>query len=341
MRKRIIVFLMLLALSFSTGIGETLRYGMTGEEVLSLQQALITQGYLSDDADGIYGRRTEKAVRAYQKKQGLKVDGIAGEKTQAALFNRTTDKEQGYFSGNYERIDNDCETVRIRLLQKALISMNYLQGSADGKYGAITKAAVRLFQKEFGLKQDGIAGEKTLQAMEKAISEKHKASVRPGSNGLLVDGAGMTEAPAKSEIQLLYWYEDIKPALRGKAKMKVYEPVSGLCWTLRLHSKGRHCEAEPLKATDTQIMLKAFGNIYTWEQKGVYVQLPDGRWTIAATCSVPQPSGYIQNNDFDGHLSIHFLRDMEECKEKDPKYGVSNQQTIRKLWKKTTGKTLE
>lgn len=343
MRKRVIVLVLCLVLCAGTGIGETLRYGMTGDEVRMLQQELITQGFLSGGADGIYGRKTEKAVRAFQKKKGLKADGVAGEKTQEAIYGGRAagEADRGYFSGNYDRIDAKCGPERVRLLQKALIKMDYLQDSADGTYGAITKAAVRLFQKENGLKADGIAGEKTLKAVEQALSEGRKAGASPEKPGDLADGTGIMESPRTSEIRLLHWYDDVKPSLRSKAKLLVYEPESGLSWTLMVHSKGRHCEAEPLTLTDTQVMLKAFNNKYTWVQKGVYVRLPDGRWTVAATCSVPQLNGYITNNGFDGHLSIHFFRDMEECKEMDPNYGVSNQQTIRKLWKKATGQTVQ
>ena len=88
-------------------------------------------------------------------------------------------------------------------------------------------------------------------------------------------------------------------------------------------------------------MLKAFGNKNTWAQKGVYVMLPDGRWTIGSTHTAPHLSGHISNKGFDGHLCVHFFRDMDECAEKDPNYGVKNQKTIRALWKKVSGETVE
>ena len=53
-----------------------------------LQQALIDAGYKSyvRTADGIYGKWTYDAVRAYQKDVGLAVDGIAGTNTQNKLY---------------------------------------------------------------------------------------------------------------------------------------------------------------------------------------------------------------------------------------------------------------
>lgn len=61
-----------------------LRHGSKGQAVQQLQKALNANG-AKLLADGDFGDETEKAVRAYQLKVGLVVDGVAGEKTLAAL----------------------------------------------------------------------------------------------------------------------------------------------------------------------------------------------------------------------------------------------------------------
>ena len=63
----------------------TLYNGSTGEEVKALQQKLIDLGYLEGTADGIFGNKTEKAVRRFQWKNGMTADGLAGKRTLAAL----------------------------------------------------------------------------------------------------------------------------------------------------------------------------------------------------------------------------------------------------------------
>ena len=63
-----------------------LRRGSKGTEVTRLQAALNAQGYNCGEADGIFGVKTEMAVRAFQQENGLAVDGIAGKATQAALY---------------------------------------------------------------------------------------------------------------------------------------------------------------------------------------------------------------------------------------------------------------
>ena len=75
--------------SSSSGTGYRLLYwGCKGDAVKKLQQALIDAGYKSyvRTADGIYGKWTYDAVRAYQKDVGLAVDGIAGKNTQNKLY---------------------------------------------------------------------------------------------------------------------------------------------------------------------------------------------------------------------------------------------------------------
>ena len=59
--------------------------GSYGETVKQIQQKLKNWGYYSYDVDGIYGSRTEAAVRRFQEKNGLTADGRAGAQTLSAL----------------------------------------------------------------------------------------------------------------------------------------------------------------------------------------------------------------------------------------------------------------
>ncbi len=61
------------------------RRGSTGSEVKQIQQRLIQWGYLTGTADGIYGAKTEAAVKRFQRNNGLTPDGIAGSATLAKI----------------------------------------------------------------------------------------------------------------------------------------------------------------------------------------------------------------------------------------------------------------
>jgi len=59
---------------------------MRGDDVRRVQQALENKGYDAGGADGIYGPKTEQAVKLFQKAAGLETDGVVGPKTWAALI---------------------------------------------------------------------------------------------------------------------------------------------------------------------------------------------------------------------------------------------------------------
>ena len=64
---------------------EWLQTGSRGDDVKELQEKLTAKGFNTGTADGAFGPKTEAAVRRFQEKQGLQVDGIAGPKTCGAL----------------------------------------------------------------------------------------------------------------------------------------------------------------------------------------------------------------------------------------------------------------
>lgn len=84
MRRKLAFFLLLTLVLASTATA-ALRQGDRGSDVVELQKALQKLGYYSGGIDGIFGSKTLTAVKAFQKKNGLSVDGIAGSQTCAAL----------------------------------------------------------------------------------------------------------------------------------------------------------------------------------------------------------------------------------------------------------------
>ena len=63
-----------------------LHNGSQGEKVWKLQERLQELGYYTDAVDGQFGPGTREAVVAFQKKNGLDADGLAGEETQKVLY---------------------------------------------------------------------------------------------------------------------------------------------------------------------------------------------------------------------------------------------------------------
>ena len=66
-------------------VRRTLRRGSQGDDVAELQEMLNARGYDCGKVDGIFGKGTEAAVKAFQRDNGLTVDGVVGRNTWAAL----------------------------------------------------------------------------------------------------------------------------------------------------------------------------------------------------------------------------------------------------------------
>lgn len=320
--------------------------GCTGDDVKSVQQRLKDLGYLTDKVDGKYGANTVAAMRAFQLRNGLTGSGNGDTATYTILYSVNAITAEG------KQVDSTTPTVYTNLkvgatgdavlrLQQALSNLRYTV-TINGTYDETTRAAVLAFQKRNGLAPDGIAGVNTQTKLytgdcvtgDTALPDENK------NGGTGNSGASFGNGPAKSQIKLQMWYTEIKPTIKSGQTVLVYEPSSGSSFRLRFYSLGRHADSEPLTAQDTAIMKAAWGGKFSWDEKPVYVLLPSGTWVLASMHCMPHLSGSIKDNDFDGHLCVHFPRTMEETAKLDPKNGVRHQKDIRKAWKALTGEDI-
>ena len=151
-----------------------------------IQSMLSTRGYDVGKLDGVMGPRTEAAIKQFQKDKGLKVDGKVGPKTRAAMeasaysvpmdvkfSSDVSDMSDALsVSGNIKK--NKEEKLDV---QRALLELGYDVGAIDGIIGTKTRAAIRQFQKDQGLKADAIVGENTAAAMNAALSGRQSVDV--------------------------------------------------------------------------------------------------------------------------------------------------------------------
>lgn len=77
------------------------KYGSRGNEVTQIQTKLKRWGYYTGNIDGIYGTQTLNAVKYFQRKNGLKVDGIAGPATLKAMGIMTSSSSSSGSSSSY------------------------------------------------------------------------------------------------------------------------------------------------------------------------------------------------------------------------------------------------
>lgn len=170
---------------------QTIKRGSRGPDVVECQQDLIKLEYDVGPAgaDGIFGKKTEAAVKAFQGASGLKQDGICGADTWAALDKAVAEIEPSPEPSPEPEPAPEPEptpepepvtrrTLRrgdtgedVIVCQSRLVQLDYDIGPCgiDGVYGKATIAAVKAFQGVSGLKQDGICGPLTWSALDAAV----------------------------------------------------------------------------------------------------------------------------------------------------------------------------
>ena len=144
-----------------------------------IQERLKYYGYYTGKIDGIYGSGTIAAVKAFQRANGLKVDGAVGPLTLAKLDSNNAvskkDADQATDVGTRPILrPGDKEAAKIKHIQERLKYYGYYTGKIDGIYGSGTIAAVKAFQRANGLKVDGAVGPLTLAKLDSnnAVSKK-------------------------------------------------------------------------------------------------------------------------------------------------------------------------
>ena len=131
----------------------TLRRGDRGREVVDLQTRLNALGLDLGNRgiDGVFGPRTELAVKTFQQKSGLLVDSRVGPVTWREIV------EGAYNSGGrllYLR-QPPFRGADVQELQRMLNDLGFDPGAVNGLFDSRTERAVRDFQKNAGLEVDG------------------------------------------------------------------------------------------------------------------------------------------------------------------------------------------
>ena len=155
-----------------------LKYNSTGDDVKQMQTLLQTLGYYTGyKVDGKWGDGTEQAVRAFQQRYGLDVDGIFGEKTCTKLTSLTkaVSKEGAVFDCENTSLKyGSTDTEKVTILQKYLKDWGYYTGVVDGDFKTVTENAVKAFQKDTGHDPDGWFGKKTCPDFVKRVQNESK-----------------------------------------------------------------------------------------------------------------------------------------------------------------------
>ena len=147
----------------------------TRKAVADLQSRLVRLGLLqAGDATGTFGATTANAVAVFQRQRGLRCDGVCGRETWAAVV------EAGFALGdrNLYRRAPMFHGDDVAELQRRLSALGFDPGGVDGIFGDRTAEALGEFQRNVGLRADGICGYLT-------IAELTRLTIRPGGGDLV------------------------------------------------------------------------------------------------------------------------------------------------------------
>ncbi|WP_393959380.1 peptidoglycan-binding protein [Priestia megaterium] len=165
--------------SSSISSSSLLRVGSRGSSVQSLQQQLKNKGYFKGTTTQYFGSITKNAVMAFQRANGLSVDGIAGPATLSKLKNGGSSASNGGSSSTSTILRQGMSGSAVSSLQQKLKNKGYFSAGVTGYFGSITTSAVKSFQRANGLLVDGEAGPDTLNKLNSSSS---KPSTSTGSS---------------------------------------------------------------------------------------------------------------------------------------------------------------
>ena len=285
-----------------------LRLGDKGEEVKELQYRLKELGYYGGSRDGVFGSGTRTAVMAFQTRNGLKADGIAGSATLEKLYSSSAIKAGATSSGSSgstssgssssssstvtlktnQTLKSGDKGDQVKAMQARLKDLGYYTATPDGEFGYATRQAVIAFQRNNGLTQDGIAGETTLKKM--------------------VSSSAVSASAASSQkyiTERLDWFNGGASRIPRGAIFQVKDVKTGLVFTAKRQGGSYHLDAEPLTAADTAIMRKIYGGEFNYRRRPMLV-LYNGRVYACSIYGEEHGDDTIASNNYEGQFCLHF-----------------------------------
>jgi N-acetylmuramoyl-L-alanine amidase len=151
---------------------DALRRGDRGAAVVEIRAALATLGLVTNPEENpttgrhvavdVFDADLDHAVRTFQQRRGLLVDGVVGEATHRAL------REASYRLGARtlaHQFGAPMYGDDVATLQSRLQELGFYTALVDGYFGLQTHNALMSYQREFGLAADGICGPETLRSL--------------------------------------------------------------------------------------------------------------------------------------------------------------------------------
>ena len=199
--------------------------------------------------------------------------------------------------GTYREGDSGAMVLWI---QEALDELGYYDGEKSGRYGRLTKEAVRQFQRDNDISADGIAGPKTIAKLREEINNEYDSEA----------GSGTYNAT----IYNINWFTYKNTIIHGTGTYKITDISTGRTMNIKIQSAGNHADVEPLTKADTEVLCSLYGvtnasqldTMNKWQRRAVVMTNGDGRQFVGSIYAIPHGKDTVSGNNFDGQFCLHF-----------------------------------
>ncbi|MBQ8094769.1 MAG: peptidoglycan-binding protein [Clostridia bacterium] len=278
---------------------------VSSSTIRQAQEKLKALGLYSGEVTGNAGAKTTAAIKAFQKKYGLSADGVLGNATLSKLDEVYNNLKKKSSTSTTPAPKSNVSAATVKTVQTKLKELGFYSGDITGSIGNKTTAAVKAFQKKYGLTVDGILGTNTIAK----INSVYKASTTSSSSS--------SSSTSTRKIYSLDWFKAKNNHLFGQLGLSKGRTVrltdlnSGITLTVSIQSASNHLDVEPLTSADTEKFLKIYhvtsASKITFLRRPGVVTTETGYRIVCSFYGQPHGSQLIHTNHFDGQFCIHFL----------------------------------
>ena len=301
---------------------ETKKAEENDEAVREAQEGLKTLGLYWGEITGHAGSKTETAIRAFQKEQGIAETGRADSATLKALraalkkasaarspsVTATPKPAASSSSSGILKLDSSGRSVTE--LQKNLTVLDYYYGEITGHYGEKTARAVKKYQSDHNLKETGEAD----RALRQKIASDAKAAEKKTAKATSTPAASSS---LHSRIYNLDWFRAKENGVFSKIGFssghtaKLQDLTTHRTLEVRIQSSGYHLDVEPLTVKDTETLCSIYGvskpKDIRAERRPMLLTTAFGYRFVCSCYGTHHGTKMVTGNNFPGQFCLHFL----------------------------------
>ena len=200
----------------------------------------------------------------------------------------------------------------VKTLQTQLKDLGLYSGSITGNIGSKTTAAIKSFQKKYGLTSDGVPGTKTLEKLDSVYASWKKSSTSTKTSS-------STPAPVvnvSGKVYSLDWFTAKNNGIFKKLglttgnKGTLLDLRTGKSLNIMVQTAGNHLDVEPATASDTKVLCAIFNvtqaSDLPYYRRPMLLTTSTGYKFVCSIYAVPHGDDTINNNNFEGQFCLHF-----------------------------------